>query len=126
MSPENGLRTSYVPVFISFVSLIVAIASATFSYWGVSSTANKYASDKKTSDQRDWQTTVIYNVIVDAGKTDPNGIAFEDILTKYVVKASADEKIEFEKEKLQPLELRRILMGLVRDKMIYNSPDDRY
>jgi hypothetical protein len=74
-----------------------------------------------------WQTTIVHRIIDRNTRDDLKGISFDDIRMQYVAEATtAPPKIKIPPDKLEPLELQRVLLGLEQTGLVYHLADDHY
>jgi hypothetical protein len=124
--PSDSGRLGKWSLRISVGSLLITFAVAIATWWGTIAAVNKIAVEEREKEELAWQTTIVFKIIDEGSKDNPAGIAFGDINSKYVSESISAEGIRLEKKKLQPTELRRILMGLLGDKLVYQTAEDRY
>lgn len=74
----------------------------------------------------DWQKGIVFNIIRKGTDTDGKGISFDEIKSKYLEEAGIVKGIDLQKEELQPVVLRQILMNLMTSGLIYHTLNDKY
>jgi hypothetical protein len=111
---------------MSIIAIVVAAASALATWWGVIGAFNRSAAEEKARMESDWESTIVHSIIEEESRSRPRGVSFNDIERAYIAKAQAAEGIKLTKTKLQPLELKKVLCGLLAVKLIWQTGEDRY
>jgi hypothetical protein len=102
------------PNWIPAISAGVAAAAFVFAVWVRLKT-------EKEARIRDWQRVVIYSLIEEGLVT-----SFDDLKAKYLQKAQQLLSISVPKKEIQDDALRRILLDLQRDNLVYRRDDSKY
>jgi hypothetical protein len=113
-------------LFVSFIGVGIALAALLVNWISLHATLDKNATDLREAKEAEWQTTIVHSIIDDATKDDASGVPFQKILDTYQTKALAEKSVSLGKDKLQPIELRRILLNLMQTNAIYGLVGDRY
>lgn len=123
------------PLVLSIVSIVVASLAAIANWWEASATVGLFKAElAKTNLQterartEEWQKLVVYS-IVEKGFTAnkyESGVSFDQIKSEFLDEAETVIEIELPKEDIQPTALKKVLMCLIRDRMVYQTHDGKY
>jgi len=114
---------------ISVLALVVSMASAGASYWGVITTLNKIHTDSELKDKESWQAVTVYDIIehgTAADKSKWNGLTFDEIKSKYREEVTSAKNPKLGNTDLQPEALQKILVGMIETGLVHRTIDDRF
>jgi hypothetical protein len=118
---------------ISVIALLTAVAGSVSSWVGTIEAIKKNSAEiaKNTAEleakaQWAWSSAIVYSIIEEGSKNSFSGISFQEILDKYTTAAMREQEVKIDKKKLQPLELKSVLMSLLETKLIYQTAADNY
>jgi hypothetical protein len=114
------------PFIVSIVAVLVAVVATVATWTGVISALNRNTAEEKAKREFEFASTIVYAIIEDASRKNPRGVSSSEIEEKFLPRAQAAEGIDFEKRKLQPLEVKKVILGLLALKVIYQTAEDCY
>jgi hypothetical protein len=112
--------------WMSLAGIVVAALSLVGGWYSIYTTVSKNLEEKLKENTRAWQQVIVYSIIEKGTQAQPRGLSFDEIRDKYVVEAAAAQGVDVPKDKLQPIELKRILTDLISLDQVYQTTEDKY
>jgi hypothetical protein len=82
----------------------------------------KEAAERREKEEQDWEAVQVYKIL----EGHAAGLTLDEISDKYVAAAQKSTDVHLPKKKLQDLELRKVLLGLLAAKLVAQTNDDHY
>ncbi len=122
-------------IVLSVVSVIVASAAAIANWWEASATVgllkteiakNNYENARIAIEE--WQELVVFSIIEKGFRENKfqSGLGFDAIKSEYLDEAKTVKEVELGEDDIQPTTLRRILLRLIRNQVVFKTDADGY
>lgn len=132
---ERFKDPAFVAIGVSILALIVSGFTFVANWWEAYGTNTQVrislAESYRRAERRaieDWQALVVFSII-EKGFAENNyesGVSFDAIKGQYLDEAKTVKVVVLDEDDIQPWTLKKVLMSLIRDGMVYQTGDGKY